>query len=100
MLPVQQSLLLIDTCEGEAFPGSRGTDSVRLTAMAQLQQATGRNIIATSREAAYEGYKGYGVLTYAILEALDKRTSAGMTTASGWLRLPTTSRCASPRSAN
>ena len=77
MLPVQQSLLLIDTCEGEAFPGSRGTDSVRLTAMAQLQQATGRNIIATSREAAYEGYKGYGVLTYAILEALDKRTSAG-----------------------
>lgn len=73
---VQKSLLVIDTCEGDAFRGSRGTDNARQTAMAQLQRATGRNIIAASREAAYEGHQGHGVLTYAILEALGKKASA------------------------
>ena len=74
-LVVQKSLLIIDTCEGDVFRGSRGTDSTRQAAMAQLQHATGRNIIAASRDAAYEGYRGHGVLTYAILEALDKKVS-------------------------
>jgi WD40 repeat protein len=74
-LPVQKSLLVIDTCEGDAFRGSRGTDAARQTAMAQLQRATGRNIIAAARDAAYEGYHGHGLLTYAILEALDKKAS-------------------------
>jgi WD40 repeat protein len=74
-IPVQKSLLIIDTCEGDAFRGSRGTDSSRQAAMAQLQHATGRNIIAASRDAAYEGYRGHGVLTYAILEALGEAAS-------------------------
>ena len=33
--------------------------------------ATGRNVISAARDAAYEGYQGHGVLTYALLEALD-----------------------------
>ena len=76
-IPVQKSLLIIDTCEGDAFRGSRGTETARQTAMAQLQYATGRNVIAASREAAYEGYQGHGVMTFAILEALDKTVSPG-----------------------
>lgn len=74
-LSVQKSLLVIDTCEGDAFRGSRSSDVARQTAMTQLEHATGRNIIAAARDAAYEGYKGHGVLTYAILEALDRRAS-------------------------
>jgi hypothetical protein len=46
------------------------------TAMDRLRFATGRSVITAARQAAYEGYKGHGVL-YAILEALDKRESGG-----------------------
>jgi hypothetical protein len=76
-ITVQKSLLVIDTCEGDAFRGSRGTDAARQTAMAQLQRATGRNVISAARDAAYEGYHGHGVLTYALLEALDVKAARG-----------------------
>lgn len=76
-IAVQKSLLVIDTCEGDAFRGSRGSDAARQTAMVQLQRATGRNVISAARDAAYEGYHGHGVLTYAILEALDIKTTHG-----------------------
>jgi hypothetical protein len=76
-ITVQKSLLVIDTCEGDAFRGSRGTDAARQTAMAQLQRATGRNVISAARDAAYEGYHGHGVLTYALLEALDAKEARG-----------------------
>ena len=36
----------------------------------ELQYAIGQNLIAASREAAQEGYKDHGVLTYALLETL------------------------------
>ena len=44
--------------------------------------ATGRNIIAAAPagKAAYEGYQGHGVLTYAILEALHRPDGAGADT--------------------
>ncbi len=72
-LPVQKTLLILDTCESSAATGLvRGADSVRQTAMAQLQHATGHNLIAAARQAAYEGYKGHGVLTYSLLEALHR----------------------------
>lgn len=45
--------------------------------MTQLQHATGRNVISAARDAAYEGYRGHGVLTYAFLEALDIKTAYG-----------------------
>jgi V8-like Glu-specific endopeptidase len=46
--------------------------------MAQLEYATGRNYIAAAPagKAAYEGHKGHGVLTYAILEALHRPKGA------------------------
>ena len=52
------------------------------TVMAQLEHATGRNIIAAAPagKAAYEGYKGHGVLTYAILEALHRPEGVGADT--------------------
>ena len=94
---VQKTLLILDTCEsGEAafVVGADGgrmvamdqatgamfvrrTESARHTAVEQLQYATGHNVIAASRQAAYEGYMGHGVLTYALLEALEKRRGQG-----------------------
>jgi hypothetical protein len=72
----QKSLLIFDTCESGAAGGLiRGADSVRQTAMDQLQHATGHNLIAAagSTQSAIEGYKGHGVLTYALLDALTRK---------------------------
>jgi hypothetical protein len=76
-IPAEKSLLIIDTCEGDAFRGARGTEPARETAMIQLQHAIGRNIISAARDAAYEGYRDHGVLTYALLEALDIKAAYG-----------------------
>ena len=38
---------------------------------------TGQNLIAASRQAAFEGYRGHGVLTYALLEALHSKDGSG-----------------------
>jgi len=68
----QKTLLIFDTCDsGSAGSIIRGLDTSRQTAMEQLQYATGQNLIAASREAAQEGYKDHGVLTYALLETLN-----------------------------
>jgi hypothetical protein len=55
----------------------RGDDGAIETAVNHLRHATGQNLIAASRQAAYEGYKGHGVLTYALLEALHKTDAGG-----------------------
>jgi uncharacterized caspase-like protein len=76
-IPAQKTLLVFDTCESAAASGLvRGGERERLTAMEQLEHATGNNLIAAARQAAMEGYKGHGVLTYAILSAFAKPTSA------------------------
>ena len=73
MIDAQKKLLILDTCEsGAAAALVRGADSARQTAMDQLQYATGENLIAASRQAAYEGYQGHGVLTYSLLEAFSR----------------------------
>jgi WD40 repeat protein len=70
---VGKSVLFIDTCFGGAAVGLvRGVDAEIETAMNHLRHASGQNLIAASRQAAYEGYGGHGVLTYALLEALHK----------------------------
>jgi len=45
--------------------------------MDQLQHATGQNLIAAagSSQSALEGYKGHGVLTYAVLDALTRKNN-------------------------
>jgi uncharacterized caspase-like protein len=69
----QNTLLIFDTCESSAAAGLvRGDMRERQTAMEQLQHATGSNLIAAARQAAYEGYRGHGVLTFAVLEAFQK----------------------------
>jgi WD40 repeat protein len=71
---VQKSVLFLDTCYGGAATALvRGDGGAIQTAVNQLRHATGQNLIAASRQAAYEGYKGHGVLTYALLEALDRK---------------------------
>ena len=70
----QKKVLILDTCESSAAAGLiRGGGSTRRTAMDQLQHATGENLIAAARQAAFEGWQGHGVLTYALLEAMSKK---------------------------
>jgi hypothetical protein len=66
----QKSILIFDTCESSAAAGLTRGEKERETAIDRLRDATGRSVITAARQAAYEGYKGHGVLTYAILDAL------------------------------
>ena len=70
----QKKVLIIDTCESSAAAGLvRGGTSTRRTAMDQLQHASGENLIAAARQAAFEGWQGHGVLTFALLEAMNEK---------------------------
>jgi WD40 repeat protein len=73
-IPAEKSLIILDACESGANEAFRGGDRAHETVMAQLEHATGRNTIAAAPpgKAAYEGYNGHGVLTYALLEALHR----------------------------
>ena len=72
-IAAQKKVLIIDTCESSAAGGLvKGSVSTQRTAMDQLQHATGENLIAAARQAAFEGWHGHGVLTYALLEAMNK----------------------------
>jgi len=70
----RKSLLLYDTCESGSLTGAtRGSDvDERLGALNRMARATGRTFLtATSDDApALEGYRGHGVFTYALLDAL------------------------------
>ena len=73
-IAAQKKVLIIDTCESSAAGGLvKGSVSTQRTAMDQLQHATGENLIAAARQAAFEGWHGHGVLTYALLEAMNKK---------------------------
>jgi uncharacterized caspase-like protein len=73
-IAAQKKVLILDTCESSAAAGLiRGGTSTRRTAMDQLQHATGENLIAAARQAAFEGWQGHGVLTFALLEAMNKK---------------------------
>jgi WD40 repeat protein len=73
-IPARRSLVLLDTCESGSFlqATAASRNMVEKTATAKLTRATGRATIAaaTASQPAVEGYKGYGVFTYAILQAL------------------------------
>ena len=79
LIPAKKSVIVLDACEAGASEAFKGGDRERETAIAQLEYATGRNTIAAAAngKAAYEGYRGHGVLTYAILEALNKEDGVG-----------------------
>ena len=73
-ISARKSLILIDTCESGSFSQSlalmRGM--TEKTAISKLTRATGRATIvaATADQPAAEGYKGHGVFTYVLLQAL------------------------------
>lgn len=73
-VPARRSLVLLDTCESGSFlsAAAASRDMVEDTATAKLTRATGRATIvaATANQPAVEGYKGYGVFTYVLLQAL------------------------------
>lgn len=70
----RKSILLYDTCESGSLTGNvRGSDlDERLGALNRMARATGRTFLtATTDDApAMEGYRGHGVFTYALLDAL------------------------------
>ncbi|MGE3988780.1 MAG: caspase family protein [Pseudorhodoplanes sp.] len=87
-IPARKSVLLFDTCES----GSLASDGFetraleRAAANDRLVQSTGRTVLtATSDTAdAFEGYRGHGLFTYNLLEALGAADSDG----NGTVELP------------
>lgn len=75
-IPARKSLLLYDTCESGSLTGAtRGSDiDERLGALNRMARATGRTFLtATTDDApALEGYRGHGVFTYAVLDAMER----------------------------
>jgi acyl-CoA synthetase (AMP-forming)/AMP-acid ligase II len=74
-IPARKSILLYDTCESGSLTGNtRGSDiDERLGALNRMARAgTGRTFLTatTDNAPALEGYRGHGVFTYALLDAL------------------------------
>jgi uncharacterized caspase-like protein len=74
-IKARRGLILLDTCESGALVASRvsGIDLASSeAALGRLNEATGRPVLtaAAADQAALEGYKGHGVFTYALLDAL------------------------------
>ena len=80
-IPARKSMLLYDTCESGSLTGqriaTRGME--RVAALEKLTRAMGRTVLsaATDDAPALEGYKGHGVFTYALLDALSKSDNNG-----------------------
>ncbi|UGX93643.1 caspase family protein [Bradyrhizobium barranii subsp. barranii] len=77
-IKAKKAIILLDTCESGALTGgytkSRTEGPLSEAAVGRLHEATGRSVLtaASSGKSAYEGYKGHGVFTYALMEALHK----------------------------
>jgi WD40 repeat protein/uncharacterized caspase-like protein len=75
-IKAKRAVILLDTCESGALTGgyarSRTEGTVSEAAVGRLHEATGRPVItaAAPGKSAYENYKGHGVFTYALIEAL------------------------------
>ena len=77
-IKAKKALILLDTCESGALTGgytkSRVDAPASEAAVGRLHEATGRPVLtaAAAGKPAFEGYKGHGVFTYALMEALHK----------------------------
>ncbi|MGH6826257.1 caspase family protein [Methyloceanibacter sp.] len=80
-IPARRSVLLFDTCESGTLTGEkvaqRGLE--RVAALDRMTQAMGRTVLSASTEdaPALEGYRGHGVFTYAVLDALGAADTSG-----------------------
>ena len=73
-IPARKSVILFDTCDSGTLTGdaSETQQLERGAANDRLAQATGRSILTASggSEEALEGYRGHGLFTYELLEAI------------------------------
>lgn len=72
-IQAMKSLVILDTCNSGSFAEAMASRGVlQKTAINKLTRATGRaTIVASSKDqVALEGYKGHGVFTYTLMEAL------------------------------
>lgn len=80
-IPARKSVILFDTCESGTLTGAAaGTKTLEQSAANdRLAQATGRSIITASSgtQVAFEGYRGHGLFTYNLLDALERADSDG-----------------------
>jgi WD40 repeat protein len=80
-IKAKKALILLDTCESGAviagYTASRVDAPASEAAIGRLHEATGRPVLtaAAAGEFAREGYKGHGVFTYALMEALHQADS-------------------------
>jgi WD40 repeat protein/uncharacterized caspase-like protein len=80
-VPARKSVLLFDTCESGSLTGEgKETRALERTAANdRLVQATGRTVLTASSDDtdAFEGFRGHGLFTYNVLEALERADSDG-----------------------
>jgi WD40 repeat protein/uncharacterized caspase-like protein len=78
-IPAKKSILMFDTCESGSLTSEQQVAMYtarggleQLAAVGRLIQATGRTTLAASMDdqSALEGYRGHGVFTFALLDAL------------------------------
>jgi uncharacterized caspase-like protein len=80
-IAAKRSVILFDTCESGTLTGEGGETQAleRGAASDRLVQATGRTILTASSgdTDALEGYRGHGLFTYHLLEALERADGDG-----------------------
>jgi WD40 repeat protein len=95
-LPARKSVLLFDSCESGSIAeprfSTRATE--RFVAIDKLSRAIGRTTLAAATGDALEGYRGHGVFTYTVLEAIgaagDEKEYVGVTDLAAYIdeRIP------------
>lgn len=77
----RKSVMIYDTCESGSLTNSRGLDAAlaQSAAIDRLTRAMGRTILSASTDdaPALEGYQGHGVLTFALLQAIEAGDANG-----------------------
>jgi WD40 repeat protein len=82
-IKAKKALILLDTCESGAltngYAHSRIDAPASETAVGRLHEATGRPVLtaAAAGKPAFEGYRGHGVFTWAVIDALYHGDSNG-----------------------
>jgi WD40 repeat protein/uncharacterized caspase-like protein len=73
-IPARKSVILFDTCDSGTLAGDETQQLAKGAANDRLSQATGRSILAASggSQEALEGYRGHGLFTYEILDAINQ----------------------------